>query len=225
VSITNPITGSPLTIYNIQPAFLGLQQNLLTNTNLLDYDYNGVELTFQRRFSANAFILGGYHYGKSLGNILATSGASSKDVFNPNNLIYADGAVGNDEPHQFKVSGSILLPGKMSLSGSYLAYTGHSKQRTFVVTRTLVPSLTLASLTVPIEPNNTDRYPNIQISDLRLSRSLKLGRVRAQPALDILNLFNTNKILTQVVAVGPSLDRVSGTIGPRIVKFGANIDF
>ncbi len=225
VTVANPLTGEPLTVYNIQSAFVGKQDNLLTNSDLLDNTYNGVEASVQRRFAAGTFLLAGYHYGKALGFIGNSGGATSRDLNNPNNLLFSDGAIGNDEPHQFKLTGSIALPAKFSVAGSYLAYSGHPRQRSAIITRTLVPSLTNNSITVPVEPNNVNRYPNIQIVDLRVTRPMRFGNIKFSPFLDAMNLSNANTITAQVTTLGSSLNNVSNNMGPRIFKIGANFDF
>ncbi len=50
VTITNPLTNQPLTIYNQNPATVGRQDNIRTNSSKLDSDYNGVEVSMVRRF-------------------------------------------------------------------------------------------------------------------------------------------------------------------------------
>ena len=100
VPITNPLTNEPLTISNQSPATTGRQDNVLTNRSELDTSYNGIDISLVRRFGAGSQVQGGYSYGKNLGRI------TSADPSDPNTDIFTDGAVGSDEPHQFKVSGN-----------------------------------------------------------------------------------------------------------------------
>ncbi|MGH9334884.1 MAG: TonB-dependent receptor, partial [Vicinamibacteria bacterium] len=69
VTITNPLTNDPLTIFNQDPVTQGLQDNILTNSPVLDNDYNGIEVTVERRFSQRMYLQAGYHFGKNLGRI------------------------------------------------------------------------------------------------------------------------------------------------------------
>ena len=73
ITIVNPLTNGPLTIYNQAANTVGGQRNVLVNSPLLDNDYDGFEISVQRRFSQQASLLAGYHYGKARGSIL-TSG-------------------------------------------------------------------------------------------------------------------------------------------------------
>ena len=52
-------------------------------------------------------------------SIITGGPSTSRDLNDPNNFIYYQGAIGNDEPHQFKLSGSYLLPGDVSASQRY----------------------------------------------------------------------------------------------------------
>jgi hypothetical protein len=220
ITILNPVSNQPLTIYNQNPTTAGLQDNLLTNVDKLDYDYDGIEFAVQRRFTSNSTVLAGYQYGKALGRI-STGG----DLNDPNRDIFADGAVGNDEPHQIKVSGSYVLPGDVTISGFLSSRSGHPRQRQLNVGRALVPTLTRASQTVALERNDDVRYDWVTQLDLRFGRVFRFGSYRLEPFADAYNIFNANTILADVTTVGTSLGRVSNTLSPRLVRLGAKFDF
>ncbi len=219
VVISNPLNNQPLTIYNQNPSTVGLQDNVLTNSPKLDSIYNGIEFTIQRRFSPDAYVNAGYHYGKDLGRI--TTG----ELNDPNADIYADGAVGNDEPHQLKVSAAFLLPWRITASGFFQAYTGHPKVRSLSVGRALVPTLTRATQTVRLERNDENRYPSVNLLDFRLGRRFRVRDLRLEAFADVFNVMNTNTILTEVTTIGSNLGRVSDTVRPRIVRIGAKFAF
>jgi len=220
VSITNPADGSALTIYNQNPSLAGRQDNLLTNSSKLDTVYNGVEIAVQRRFSQKGSFLAGYHYGKNLGRI--TTGG---DLNDPNNDIFVEGAPDTDEPHQFKLSGNYLLPGKITVSGFFVTRSGQPRQRQLVVSRAMVPSLTRASQNVRLERNDVNRYDGVTLLDLRFGRPFRVSTVSFEPFLDLYNLTNANTVLSDVTTIGTSLGRVSSTINPRIIRIGVKLDF
>jgi outer membrane receptor protein involved in Fe transport len=219
VAITNPLSAQPLTIYNQDPAAAGLQRNLLTNSSKLNTSYNGIEFTLQRRFSPQVYVLAGYHYGKALGRI--TTG----ELNDPNDDIFTDGAVGNDEPHQFKLSGGYLLPGKISVSGFLSMRSGHPRAQQLVVGRALVPNLTRSSQTVRLQRNDEERYDPVSLLDLRFGRPFKVGRWEFEPFVDAYNVLNVNTVLTSVATVGPSLGQVSATVNPRLIRVGGKVNF
>ena len=230
VTITNPLTNEPLTIYNQHPATAGLQDNLLTNLSELDTTYNGVDIAFQRRFGGKGQLQGGYSYGKIFGliNTVSTGAGTASNVADPtdpNNLIFGRGEVGNSQPHQFKLSGSYVLPGDLSVSGSFAANSGNPRVRRLNVGRALVPGLTRATQTVNLEPNDANRYDRWVMLDLRVGRIFRVGNLRFEPFADAYNLLNRNTILSEVTTVGSSLGNVSSTINPRVVRIGGKFTF
>src|SRR5207249_2896753 len=67
VTITNPLTSQPLTVYNQDPATRGLVKNVLTTIPDLDQTYNGVEFQVNTRMSM-ATIFGGFTIGRDYGD-------------------------------------------------------------------------------------------------------------------------------------------------------------
>jgi hypothetical protein len=206
-------------MYNQNPALAGRQDNVLANSSKLDTTYNGIEVAATRRFSTRGSFMIGYHYGGDLGRI------AGGDLNDPNNDIYAHGAVGNDEPHQFKLSGNYQLPGDINFSGFFSARSGQPRQRSLNVNRALVPSLTRASQTVRLEPNDEQRYDRVMLLDLRMGRPFSFGHRRIEPFIDAYNLTNANTVLSEITSIGSTLGRVSSTINPRIIRLGAKVEF
>ncbi|HYU80310.1 MAG TPA: carboxypeptidase regulatory-like domain-containing protein [Vicinamibacterales bacterium] len=223
VVITNPLDNQPLTIFNQNPATSGQQDNVLVADPLLNTTYNGVELTVQRRFSPDAYIQGGYHYGKDLGWIGGTS-----DLNDPNNEIFGIGAVGTDQPHQVKMSASWVLPWRIAVSTFFQAYSGIPKARTLNVGRALVPALTRATQTVRLERNDEARYESNKLIDLRIGRRFSSGstwRYNYEIFVDIYNVTNANTVLQENTIIGTSLGNVSTTIPPRLFRIGGKVSF
>lgn len=219
ITINNPLTNTPLTIYNQNPATVGRQDNLLTNSEALNSHYDGVDISFQRRFGPGSVIQGGYSYGKTLGR------TSSADPSDPNNDIFTQGAIGSDQPQQFKISGSHLLPGLITVSGAFSANTGLPRQTTLSVGRALVPALTRATQNVNLEPNDVNRYEKWAQLDMRIGRPFKVRGLKLEPFVDGYNLLNASTILTDVTTFGPSLGTISTTINPRMVRIGGKLNF
>ncbi len=58
-----------VTVYNLHPAFNGLQNNILDNDPYLDTKYNGIEFTANKRFSKNWQMVAGLTIGKNTGGL------------------------------------------------------------------------------------------------------------------------------------------------------------
>jgi len=218
--IANPLGGT-MTIYNLNPAFVGLQDNVRENTGLLDTDYDGVELTAAKRFSDRWQMLFGFTAGKNEG------GLSQGEFNDPNNLINQVGISGNDSTYMFKLSGTYLVPKvDLALSGNFLRNTGYPRQLTYQITRSISPGLTRSSQTVRVDRRGDQRKPSVMMIDLRLSRAFRLPGGRSiEPQLDIFNLTNNDVILNTIDAIGPRLGYPSEILAPRILRVGFALNF
>ena len=99
-TITNPLTGNPLTIYNQTAASLGQSESYTTNLPLLSEHYNGLELQANTRV-AKFSAFGGLTVGRAYG--------ISSYTYNPNTLINAGGAVGYDSTVQIHGGGNYIF--------------------------------------------------------------------------------------------------------------------
>jgi carboxypeptidase family protein len=62
--------------------------------------------------------------------------------------------------------------------------------------------------------------------DLRLTKIVRMGRVRVRGMFDVYNVFNANTILGGVITrVGPSYLQPTQILAGRLFKFGAQLDF
>lgn len=220
IEIVNPLGGTA-TVYNLNSAFVGRQDNVRMATPLLDTDYDGVELTAAKRFSSRWQMLFGLTVGRNEGGI------DFGDLNDPNNLQFQQGIAGNDATYQLKLSGTYVVPrAEIIVSGSLLNNTGYPRQLTYQVTRSVVPTLTRSAQTIRLNRRGDDRLPRVTMVDLRLSRSFKLpGDRRFEPQVDLFNIFNADTIVNIVNAVGPRLGYPGEILAPRIARLGFVFSF
>ena len=67
-----------------------------------------------------------------------------------------------------------------------------------------------------------DRYTLI---DLRLSKTLQVGRTRFQPRIDLYNALNSATVLTENTTYGAQFRLPTNVLPARLVKFGLQVDF
>lgn len=226
VQITNPLTNQPLIVYNQDPATRGRVDNLLTNFKALDSEYNGLDITFTKRFSQRWQLLGGLTIGRERGAFRGDIVNGFDDLNNPNFNIHRKGIVGNDAPYQFKLVGTYELPWGFQLNGNVQHITGYPLRRILTVTNILVPNLTQVRQDVDLVERGLVRLRNINIIDLRISKTFRFReRWRIEPVLDIYNLSNINTTTQEVESVGPTLARPGIIVAPRLFKLGAKFDF
>lgn len=220
LTITNPLDGSPFTIYNQTASSIGRVDNVLTNVPSLEQTYRGVEATVNRRFSDGLTLFGGVTLGRNRATSPSAVGG------NPNGYINADGYDLLDSPVIVNVSGIYQLPWQVSVSGHLGYFTGQPLRRLYTVTRTIAPTLRQVSQEVALLPAGDERKPNQTLLDLRLGRSFRLGRgLSVEPLLEVYNLLNENASVTEVEQVGPALGRVSRNLDGRLLRLGFKVGF
>jgi hypothetical protein len=218
-----PAGATTVTVYNLDPALASAQNNIRDNQPYLDTDYKGIELTANKRFSGRWQMVAGLSIGRNEGGL--TQGT---DLNDPNVTLYERGVVGLDSTVGFRLSGSYLLPGDLSLAGSLVANSGYPFVSTYQVTRPSVApavALTRASQTVPLSQRGDERLPNVTLMDLRLSRAFRVGGRSITPQLDIFNISNAATVMAQNAAIGNTYLAASEILAPRIIRLGFSIDF
>lgn len=218
VTITNPLTGSPLTVYNQDPATRGQVRNVLKTIPELAQRYNGVEVQFNTRLDDVTFF-GGFTIGNNFGD------QDAGDLNNPNVRINNQGDIGFDSPYQIRGGFSYAMPAGVRLSGSLRSASGLPQQRTYVVTTAIVPGLTQVTQNVQVAERGDYRYPWVNLLDLRVAKSFKAGGTRIEPTLDLFNVFNNNAVTNAVQTLGSSLGRPSSIVMGRLLRLGGRISF
>jgi hypothetical protein len=208
-------------------------RTLITHDPNIRQIYKGIEITATKRFANRWQMLGGYTFSK----------ASIEDISvsaNPNDFILFDGPLPiNDRPHQFKLTGTYVLPWyDIYVSGNIRAQSGPPVRRT-VSTALQVGGTT----TVNVESYDADRLDTLRTLDLRASKTFRL---RADDAieldLDIFNLTNANTVWEVNQGTGRTPVRPNGdpnatpvsvqlwrlptqVLAPRIIRFGVSYRF
>lgn len=218
VTITNPLTSQPLTVYNQDPATRGLVQNRLQTIPDLKQSYNGIEFQVNTRFT-RATVFGGLTLGRDYGDF------DSGDLNNPNLRINNRGNVGFDSPVQIRGGFSYRLPADVQFAGSIREASGLPQARTYVVTTSIVPGLTQVTQNVKAVPTGDNRYPWQNIVDLRLTKIIRVGTARIEPTLDVFNIFNNNAVTSANTTIGSSLGRPSAIVMGRLLRIGGRIAF
>lgn len=218
VTITNPLTNEPMTVYNQDPATRGQVRNVLTTIPELTQRYNGVEVQVNTRFDKGS-VFGGLTVGENFGDI------DSGDLNNPNLRINNRGNVGFDSKYQFRGGFSYRLPAAILFSGSVREGQGLPQTRTYVVTTAVVRGLTQVNQNVQAAPRGEYRYPWINLVDIRFAKKFRSGGVSFEPTLDVFNLFNNNAVTNANQTIGASLLRPSAIVMGRLFRVGGRIDF
>jgi hypothetical protein len=228
IDIANPYSpGQTLPVFNLKPAFLGLVQNVDQNSTQNRSVYNGYEVGASARFGKGGTLFAGIASGLTRNQ--------SCQVADPNERRFCD-QTPYDIPWntQAKISGAYPLPWGVSASVVFQSLPGAMRTISYIVTRALVPTLTLSSVTIGPTAGNpgsglnapgTLYYPRLNQLDLKFSKSIKYGGTRLEPQVGIFNATNSATNLSQNNTYGPSLNQVQQILDGRVVRFGVQFDF
>jgi hypothetical protein len=230
VSVFNPITGQPLTIYNLNAAALPRVDNYDTNAGPERRQvYTGFDFNVNARLPGGATLFGGFVTER-------TTRAICDEPDDPNMLLFCDDAE-NDIPFrpQLKLSGTYpfrygiqvsaalqSLAGRPigglavtagvtpvnKISGPGYGDTGSPVGTQWLLSPTtrypancpapcpagafVIPTLTTASLTVPLVAPGTEFLPRLNQLDLSIGKWFEVRSVRVQGQVDIFNAFNAS---------------------------------
>ncbi|HVC92062.1 MAG TPA: TonB-dependent receptor [Pirellulales bacterium] len=215
ISVTNPLTGRSMTIYNQNASTVGQSALLTTNIPALNQHYNGVEFQVNTRMN-RLNVFGGFTIGKSYG-----TNNSGTNLSDPNTYINLAGNVGYDSPYQLHAGGSYNLPKGILFAFSVREDSGLPQNRTYTF-----HGLNQVSETVMVAPNGAYRYSWVNLIDIRFAKTFKVGEhMTFEPTCDIFNIFNNSGITSMVTTVGPRLGRPSQIEFGRLVRLGGRFNF
>ena len=221
LQVTEVNSGRQVTVYNQAPALRGRTDNLWDNFPELDTDFNGTDITVNKRLGDRWSMTGGASYGKTVGDIYAT--LTTVDLNNPNNT-FRRGVVGNDVPYSYRMSGVYELPYQISVSATGQYYQGFPDTTTVSVGNNTV-ALTQGTQTLTVEPRGTTRLPAVKSLDVSVRKSWKMGGRSIEPRVDLYNLTNAATILGRITQLGPTYGRVSSIQRGRLIKLGMSVEF
>ena len=225
VAVTNPLSGAPLTIFNLDPAFQGKVRTVVQNSDINHKDYMAYEASVQARIAGGGTLLGGW--------AMERTRIISCDATNPNLLFYCDqsgelhqdiGAVSIPYRHEFKLAASYPLPWKFQAGVSLLSYPGLPLTVNWAVPLALLPNRS-APVTVPIIAPGTSYLPRWNQLDVHFTREVRVGRYAIRPTIEVFNLLNTSVILAQNQAFGATLGQPTSTLQGRLMKLSAMLKF
>jgi len=227
VTIPDPRgTGDPITVYNLNRAFLGLSKNLDYTSATNSRTFTGYDLTLNRRMANGANFAG----GMAIGHFIAVT----CDVADPNLLRFCDQSQFSIPWYPvFKLNGQYPLPFGFRLSGVFQSAVGYSDAtfglhdigETYLVTKAIIPTLVQTSQTVTLDPPGKFSYPRNNLLDLGVARTFKHGNVRLTPQLNVFNVLNANTVQSEVTAYGPNFGFVNTNLAGRLLRLQMQVHF
>jgi hypothetical protein len=218
-TVTEVNSGATVTVYDQDPSLRGKFDVLYGNYPEMDTEFNGVDITLNKRLSHRWMMMGSASFGESRGDIYG----STFDLNDPNNS-FRRGLIGNDVPFSLKLFGLYQLPYGIQFSGTMQHFTGFPELTTVSVSSNTV-ALTRVTQRVTYEPRGTTRLPDVNLVDISVRKTWTNGRYSVEPIMDMFNVGNVSTIRARSTQLGPSYGVASDVVRGRIIKVGLNVRF
>ena len=247
ISIQNPRDPSEtIMVFNLDPAKLGLVDDVDKNSNVNDRRATGIDLGLSASLpGGRGNLFGGWSATRVLSNQCEWEDPNGElgiggGGISVNGSRFCDqGAYGMPFQTTTKLSGNYVLPYGIEVAGSIRSYAGgmnelstssqygngSSLNEVYQVTRNLIPGLTQSSISIPLIQPGTKHLPRLHQADFRIGKIVQMGQVRLHPRFNIWNMLNSVSILRQHQVFGVSLDRVDQILPPRVYSFSVQADF
>ena len=239
LTLTNKVTGEPITIYPQLVSTRGRPTvRLYTNPGEdtcsfcfdLTREYRALELTFKKRMRNRWQLFGSYVFSRAEGTKGQGHTESQGAVYaNPNNLVFADGRLSLDRPHQFKLHGTVEAPWNVLLSGSYVLQSGLPWARTMRYVRAESPQIQVETqIVVRAEPIGAQRFDTEKQLDMRAEKKFDVGGARRLGViLDLFNVFNASTVtgVQQTRIDHADFGKPGEILLPRTLRIGARFEF
>jgi Carboxypeptidase regulatory-like domain len=242
VPAIDPVTGQTVTVFNQRAETLGDDRLLLTNPSDFKTDFDGFEISAQRRFSDGYQFLTSYAYSTS--DMTRTSvsvtafggeeegaggiGFGTSAFTNPNQTINNTSGPGFfDRTHVFKMGGSYDVQKvgvTVAATAKVQSGTPYARILTLSTDANGVP-FNQGAITFFAEPRDANRFPTLKTMDLRISKFFNVQRHRLEVIGDFFNLFNVSTVTNVNPNSGSDFGKPTDILGPRVFRLGGRWTF
>jgi hypothetical protein len=229
---TDPVTGAPITFWSQIDGDV-IPELTLTNPPGLERNYDGFEVTLNKRMSNNWMARASYVYGKSTGNYGLTGSLYPIDV---SGELYNDpnahtNMLGRDESerrHQIRVNASYRGPWGL-MASTFIRWWSGQRYNRFVNSDDVDVDLEQGDWDVLAEPRGSYALPDQLLVDMRLEKAFSISNVgRVRLSADIFNLFNANTVTNvQEISSNPNIEfgAPRDILFPRQFRFNVIFEF
>lgn len=224
-----------ITIYDIPAALRGQVQNVYTNWPDADYNYDTIQLGFNKRWAGGFFVQSSFDYqwrnelrgAPSNGNATSQVSVSGDPLSTDPIGVGFFHNVRPDVPNRQKtrnwqahVAGRYVFKYDIGIGVNYRVQSGYGYAR--VITTALPNAGTVSFFASDLRNNYSDTVP---ILDFRVDKALAFGRFKASLMLDLFNSLNVNPVSNFVLTNGTAYNRIIAALDPRTAQIGVRFQF
>ena len=245
VGVVNPLSGEVFTAYNLDVAKRGLVNQLdvtSSDSNLRRRTYNGIELGMAARRGPASF-LGGWTFDRLVNvqcddradpNLPSTTTAGTSRFCDQS-------ALALPLRHEFKLSGSYLLPYGLQINAALQSYSGRELLTKWNISRTtryaadckgpctpgalVIPNLTPTSLVLDLVAPGQEYYGRQTQLDAGVRKIFKVGSYQFSGQADVFNILNVSYVKNQNTTLGTSLGQPLDVLQPRLLRLAMQLRF
>jgi len=228
VTAVDPYDGSTVTFWEqlaTYPAEL-----YMVNPPDAKRDYDGVEVTFDKRYSHGWQLKASYVWQNSRGLIgtdFGNSWSGTGYYDNPNSHINAIGRFPYERRHQVKLQGTVKGPFGINF-GTYFRYLSGRRYTRQIRSSDLGLSLYQGNETIYAEERGSSGYPGLVMWDVKLEKEFRIVGTSFSVFCDVFSVFNYNKETdVYTISSNSSIDygKIEAIQDPRIFRIGARFEF
>jgi hypothetical protein len=222
----DPLTGATIQYWSLDPALRIVPSEIvLTQFDSNWTRYHGVDLVFDRRFDGRWLFRGSVTIQDNYGRVGGYLNRNDDEIF-------PYGAAGLDAKTLVRIQANYMLPGQMLAAvnfrhtgglNSFAASAASPSPMARVVQ--LRDSTTNAQYNIRVEQNGEYRQKAVNVLDLRVSKIFRFGGMKLEGMLDVFNVLNANNVLAASVITGPTFDRPTAVLVPRVARVGVKFNF
>ncbi len=225
-----------LTVYSLNQGAATSPRTV--NDDRLATRYDGMDLVLSRRFVRGWNILAGYTYSRTRVDLTSLA--------NPNNVFVNSSGESGGRRHNFKASGSYMLPRQILFAANFRLGSGEPITRTWNVptcSATVVTNcVRQGNLTVNAEPRGSVELSWLPTVDIRAGKLFNVGTNQFDVSVDVYNLGSLNTVWNVRTGTGLTPIRVAGdpnapttnittflsptnVLGPQVFRFNVTYRF
>jgi hypothetical protein len=227
----NGATGSTtLTLFDIPDALRGQVNNVVANIPESvgggDYNYDTIQLAFNKRFSRGLFIQSSFDYqwrDELRQNNASTSPLNSDPLgINYFQNVYPDVSNRQESTNwQARLLGRYVFPHEVGFAVNLRSQSGWQYAR---LLRVALPNA--GTHTFFMENIENNRSDTATLLDIRVDKAFTFGgRYRFSVMADLFNILNSNDVTNFNLLNGERFDRIIATMDPRTFMLGFRFDF
>ena len=207
--------GGPVTIWDYDAAFRGgaFQGNQVINRpDGRDDSNQAFEVALNRRMSNHWLVNSSFTLNKNHAYAVSIPASPNDDYF----------PIDTSKNWSYKLSGNWNGPKDIVVGMIMEAFSGFKGTRTYVFRAAGenggLALRQLASVTLRLEPTNSESEKSYAQMNLRLGKKIRIGTRTIQASADALNVLNTNAVKAATYVSGPQFGNVTNAVPSRQLR-------